>query len=79
MKPGDPLFHKDPYLNPKLGSHSGKRHAALLLAECCVHTFAAIYRLGYLLQSVSYNHLRMSFHDFLLLFHLFIIIFYFLF
>ena len=56
MKPGDPLFHKDPYLNPKLGSHSGKRHAALLLAECCAHSFAAIYRVGYLLQSVGFNH-----------------------
>ena len=66
MKPGDPLFHKDPYLNPKLGSHSGKRHAALLLAECCTHTFAAIYRLGYLLQSVSFKHYQLYYHDFIL-------------
>ena len=49
----DPLLADDARLNPKISSHSGKRKAAQWLAELCVSTFSALYRLGYLLHSVS--------------------------
>ena len=59
----DPLFSSDVRFNEKISSDSGKRMAAQWLAELCASTFAALYRLGYLLHSVSYY-----FHTFFIFF-----------